>query len=212
MGSMIPKSCWNSRDIWGGPAVIVAASGALLLAGPSVTRMLAFDRAQIAAGQWWRLCSDNWVHLGFWHYFFNALSLLLWLGICPQRLRARDWMLRLLLIGGCMSLGLYAFDAALQNYVGLSGFIYGIFLLDLGSDALRRRDHFAWLCLAFLLARVGWEAWTGAPAYEVRLIGGQVVAASHIWGMVSAAAYGICGYLIERYGTARMARQTGDHS
>ena len=209
---MIPKSWWHSRDVWGGPVAIIAMSGVLLAVEPLSSRWLAFDRGHIAAGQWWRLCTANWVHLGFWHWLFNALSLLLWIGICPRRLRAQDWLLRLVLIGTAMSLGLYAFDPSLQRYVGLSGFIYGIFLLDLGHDALVGRDGFAWLCLIFLLARVGWEDYAGAPGYEVRLIGGQVVAASHISGMVSAATYGIAGYLIRRAGSAWTTRHTGDES
>lgn len=196
MSAMIPNRWRSSREIWAGPVAIIVVSGALLLAGSSAGRLLAFDRQHIAAGQWWRLCTDNWVHLGFWHYFLNALSLLLWIGVCPQRLRLSDWLLRLLLIGTGMSLGLYFFDPELQNYVGLSGFIYGVFLLDLGNDALLRRDRFAWLCLIFLVVRVGYEVIEGAPAYELKLIGGQVVAASHIWGMVAAAIYGLMSYAV----------------
>lgn len=195
---MITKTWRSSRDVWAGPAMIVAASGALLLAGPEIGRWLAFERSQIDAGQWWRLCTDNWVHLGFWHYFLNALSLLLWMGVCPQRLRLSDWLLRLLLIGTGMSMGLYFFDPKLQDYVGLSGFIYGVFLLDLGNDALLRRDRFALLCLIFLVIRVGYEVIEGAPAYELRLVGGQVVAASHIWGMVAAAIYGLMSYAVKQ--------------
>lgn len=195
---MIPKSWWSSGDVWAGPIAIIVVSGALLLAGPSIARLLAFDRSAITSGQWWRLCTGNWVHLGFWHYFLNALSLLLWIGVCPQRLRPSNWLLRLLVIGTGLSLGLYFFDPELQDYVGLSGFIYGVFLLDLGNDTLRRRDRFAGLCLIFLVVRVGYETIEGAPAYELELIGGQVVAASHIWGMVAAVIYGLACYRVER--------------
>jgi len=195
---MIPKSWWSSRDIWVGPTAIIVASGALLLAGSSIARLLAFDRPAITSGQWWRLCTGNRVHLGFWHYFLNALSLLLWIGVCPQRLRPSDWLLRLLVIGTGLGLGLYFFDPELQDYVGLSGFIYGVFLLDLGNDTLRRRDGFAGLCLIFLVVRVGYETIEGAPAYELELIGGQVVAASHIWGMVAAVIYGLACYMVDQ--------------
>lgn len=195
---MIAKQWGSSRPVWLGPLLIIVLSGLLLLAGPAATRDLAFDRASINAGQWWRLCTGNWVHLGFWHWFLNALSLLLWLGVCPQRLRLSDWLLRLLVIGTGMSLGLYFLQPHLLRYVGLSGFIYGVFLLDLGNDALRRHERFAWFCLVFLVARVGYEVWTGAPAYEVRLIGGQVASMSHIWGMVTAAIYGMVAYAVER--------------
>lgn len=186
---MITKRMRQTRDIWVGPLLICLISGALLGGGETVSRALEFARGDIASGQWWRLWTCNWVHLGGWHWFLNALSLLLWIELCPQRLRLRDWLARVLFIGGGVGLGLFLLSPGVETYVGLSGMIYGLFLLDLGRDAVRG-DRFALLCRAFLMLRVGWECIHGTPRYERSLIGGQVVASSHVWGMVSAVIYG----------------------
>jgi Rhomboid family. len=187
---MIAERAWREPSVWGGPAVLTAISGLLLLAPSSWQTALRYSRIAIGDGQLWRLWSDNFVHLGFWHWFFNALSLVLWIAVCPRRLNALDWGLRVLVIGGGVSVGLYLFTPNLQTYVGLSGFIYGLFLLDLGVLALRG-DRIALAGLIFLVLRVGWEVHAGAPAYEVRLIGGPVAATSHVWGMVTALLYGL---------------------
>lgn len=196
---MISKAAWSSRDIWAGPLAIIAGSGVLWMFGAPVEAALAYQRDLIRQGQWWRLCTGNWVHLGGWHYGLNALSLLLWIGVCPQRLRLADWGWRLLLIGSGVGLGLYWTQPSLQQYVGLSGFVYGLFALDLGRDAVLRQDRFAALALAFLLARVAYEVVNGTPAYERTLIGGAVVASAHVCGMVAASIYGVLGHGLARW-------------
>ncbi|MDE2149891.1 MAG: rhombosortase, partial [Gammaproteobacteria bacterium] len=171
---MITKRLQGSLNIWGGPLLLSAVSGLLLLAPSTWAAALSYQRQAVTDGQWWRLLTDNFVHLGFWHWLFNALSLVLWGFLCPQPLTATDWSLRLLLIGIGMSLGLYWFTPQLETYVGLSGVIYGLFLLDLSAYALAG-DGIAWACIVFLLCRVGWEWGVGIPAAEERLLGGQVV-------------------------------------
>lgn len=198
---MIARSLQGSRpdwlSVWGGPLALCAISALLLFAPAEVNDLFAYQRAAIAAGQWWRLVTDNFVHLGFWHWLFNALSLVLWGFLCPRRLRARDWVLRMLLIGSGMSLGLYWLTPSLHSYVGLSGVIYGLFLLDLGHYALGG-DRIAWACIVFLVVRVSWEWVAGAPASEVRLLGGAVVPQSHVWGMLAAVLYGLAAAAFRR--------------
>jgi rhomboid family GlyGly-CTERM serine protease len=112
----------------------------LMCGGPHLTQILRYDRAAIAAGQWWRLFSGNLVHLSGWHLLFNLLSLVLLVLLCPERLSAAEWTRRVLLVGTGMSLCLYWLMPRLQTYVGLSGLVYGLFALGLGRQALRRDE------------------------------------------------------------------------
>lgn len=196
---------WHEPAVWGGPAVIVAFCGILLGVGVPASHWLAYQRVAIEHGQWWRLLSGNFVHLGTWHFAFNALSLGLWLFLYPSRLTAIDWGLRLLVLGLGVGLGLYFFVPDVGTYVGLSGIIYGLFLLDLGREALVEADRFALLCVIFVIVRVGWEAINGAPAYESHLLGGPVVTASHFCGMAAAVLYGAAGL----WRQWRVSRTTG---
>jgi rhomboid family GlyGly-CTERM serine protease len=168
-----------------------------MLGGDTVASVLRYDRAAVAAGQWWRLLSDSLVHLGWWHLVLNLLSLVLLVLLCPERLPPAEWLRRLLVLGLGMSLGLYFLAPAVQTYVGLSGVIYGLFVLGLGRQALRR-DEIAIACLVFLAARIAWELVNGAPASETRLIGGSVVAQSHLFGVCAALAYAGMAYAWNR--------------
>ena len=168
-----------------------------MLGGQPWVQALQYDRAAIAAGQWWRLLSCNFVHMGWWHLVFNQASLILLVLLCPERLPAWSWLLRIVVLGVGMSLGLYYLSPQLQTYVGLSGMVYGLFTLGLGRQALRR-DEIGIACLVFLLARVGWELRFGASASEVQLMGGGVVPQSHMYGIGTAFLYMFLTYLWER--------------
>jgi rhomboid family GlyGly-CTERM serine protease len=162
----------------------------LMLGGPHLTQILRYDRAAIAAGEWWRLLSGNLVHMNGWHLLFNLLSLVLLVFLCPERLSAGEWLRRVVVIGTGMSLCLYWLKPQLQTYVGLSGLVYGLFALGLGRQALQR-DKIGIACVVFLTGRVGGELLFGAPASETELIGGEVVAESHLYGICCALAYAL---------------------
>ena len=186
---MIAEGSPRSPAVWMPPALLVLASTLLELGGSGITEALRYDRAAVEAGEWWRLLSANFVHLGWWHLFLNALSLVLLVMLCPERLSAMEWLRRILVLSLGMSLGLHWFVPTLGSYVGLSGMIYGLFLLGLGRQAAMR-DGIAIASLVFLAGRILWELTIGAPESEQALIGGGVVAESHLSGVVAAMLYG----------------------
>ncbi len=190
---MIAEPSPSSPRVWGPPAALSLLCLLLTMAGPHLSQILRYDRAAVAAGEWWRLFSGNLVHLGYWHLLLNVLSLALLVLLCPERLPVAEWLRRLLVIGTGMSVCLYFFAPGVRTYVGLSGLVYGLFALGLGRQALRR-DEIAIACLVFLAARITWELVVGAPASETELIGGGVVAESHLYGICSALVYGLLAW------------------
>ena len=194
---MIPEASPATPAVWLPPLLIVAASAVLEMAGAPVTELLRYDRVAVDAGQWWRLLSGNFVHLGWWHWFLNALSFVLLIFLCPEQRPARSWLLSVAVIGTGMCLCLHLFSPRLSTYVGLSGLVYGLFALGFGRQ-IAAGDRFAIACLAFVAARIVWELMIGAPASEEGLIGGSVVAESHLYGVLSAVVYGVAAGAFRR--------------
>jgi hypothetical protein len=87
--------------------------------------------------------------------------------------------------------------------------IYGLFVLGLGRQALTR-DRIAIACLVFLVARITWEMVVGAPKSETDLIGGGVLAESHVYGICSALAYALACYGWNRLRAKSGGRNEGD--
>lgn len=166
--------------------LIVALEGL----GDSGRAWLRFERAQIEAGQLWRVLSGHLVHLGAYHAALNLLGLVALLALCPHALSTREWLRRVLLLSLLTSLGLYFFAPQVSYYVGLSGVLHGLFLLGLAPMA-RRGDLIATGCLLYLMAKLAWEMWAGAPLSDAQAIGGRVVTESHLFGTLASLAYGL---------------------
>ena len=187
---------------WGPIVILSAVSGAMLLLPPAWVAVLRYERGAVGRGEWWRLITANFLHLGVWHYLLNVASLVLLALLCPEREAWRHWILQVLVVAAGTCTGLYFGAPAVIFYVGLSGMIYGLFLLGLGRQALNG-DRIAMLCLAFLIGRVAWEFIVGIPASEERLIGGRVVPQSHLSGMVAALIYAAAAGLIQKINALR---------
>jgi len=161
----------------------LALAAILLLAqvaGRPALQLLRFSRDGLAAGDWWRLPTAHFIHLGWAHAGLNVLGVLLCCALAP-RLFDRFLWLRLAGLALGLSLLLWRFSPEVSSYAGLSGVLYGLFAMGLLPQA-RRGDHPAALALAAIAAWMLWQ-WLVAPAaLEEHLIGGRIVGVAHIYG------------------------------
>lgn len=188
---MITNADYRSREVWLPPLALMALVLLLGFGGEAVRGALRYDREAIEVGQAWRLLTGNLVHLGWWHLFLNEMGLLVLVLLCPEKLGWAVWLRRVVLVGLGMSAGLYFFVPDNGWYVGLSGVIHGLFVLGLGRQIVAERDLIATGCLAFLLGKVAWELAVGVPVSDEAAIGGSVLVESHLYGSLSALAYGL---------------------
>lgn len=188
---MITNATWRSREVWIPPLVLMAVILALGAGGDGVRDALRYDAPAIGAGEPWRLITGNLVHLGWWHLFLNELGLLVLVLLCPEALAGSVWTRRVVLIGLGMGSSLYFLVPSVTWYVGMSGVIHGLFVLGLGRQLVTQRDLIAAGCLAYLLGKVGWEMYSGAPVSDEEAIGGRVLVESHLYGSLSALVYGL---------------------
>lgn len=164
--------------------LLVALLLLLPLGGEGLQLACRLDTAPLALGQWWRLLTAHLVHLGWTHAALNAVGVLLCWALAPAVFdRALPLRLGGLALG--ISLCLWAFTPQVLPYVGLSGVLYGLFVLGLVPQ-LRRRDPIAALALLLILGWMLWQWAVGTPATEEALIGGRVVSQAHRFGAVLA--------------------------
>lgn len=184
------------------PVLVIALAAATLEGfGDSARRLLSFDRAGLASWEWWRLLSGHFVHLGWYHLALNLLGLLALQVLCPKPLRAREWSSRVVWLALAISIALYAAAPAVDNYVGFSGVLHGLFVLGLVPMA-REGDRVALVCLIYLAGKIVWEQVMGAPVSDEHAIGGHVVTLAHLFGTLAALVYGFA------FGTFRTGVKT----
>lgn len=195
--NIIAEAPYSSVKTWVAPLALMGLLLLTELLGNSGREWLRYDRGLIGAGEWWRLLTGSFVHLGWWHLFLNEMGLAVLVLLCPQPLSFAVWIRRLLLLSIGMSLGLYFFVPQLGFYVGMSGVIHGLFLLGLMPQVLKK-DLIALGCLLYLFGKLGWEIYSGAPVSDEQALGGSVVLESHLFGTLSALAYGVIFHVFTR--------------
>lgn len=171
---------------WVCAAALVLPMLVLQAGGASVGELLAYQRQGLMQGELWRVFSGHFVHLGWNHALLNCAGLLFCCGLAPQRFRPLRLAGDLLLLNAAVSLGLFWLSPGIGWYVGLSGVLYGLFVLGLVPLAVRG-DRIA---LGGLLAILGWMAWqllVGPAAAEEKQIGGRIVVFAHLYGLAGAA-------------------------
>jgi rhomboid family GlyGly-CTERM serine protease len=156
----------------------LALLGMLHVGGPGVTAALRFDRVAIGHGEWWRLLSAHWVHLGARHLLANCAGLcLLWV-LYARELRSAHW---LLVAGGAtaaIDAGLWWLDPQLQWYVGLSGLLHGAWAAGALRQALRP-VRLGWVMVALLALKLLLEQRSGVSLVVTGL---PVVTVAHLYG------------------------------
>jgi rhomboid family GlyGly-CTERM serine protease len=158
------------------------------IAGDAGRLALRYDRSAIAAGQWWRLLTGHWVHLGLRHAVLNALGAALMWALFARDYSWRQWLG--IVLGALLAIdaGLWLWDSTLQWYVGSSGVLHGV--MAAGTLAhLRRQEADGWWLAAFLAGKLAWEHLVGPLPFSGTT---DVVVDAHLFGVLGGLAVAAC--------------------
>jgi rhomboid family GlyGly-CTERM serine protease len=173
-------------------AALVAVLGLLLqLDGDAARAGLAWDRPALEGGEYWRLLSGHFVHLGWSHLALNlaGLGLVTWItGSAYSPLR---WLLIAILTIATIDAGFWFLYADLDWYVGLSGLLHGLLIAGLVAG-VRRRDREAMVLGVLVIAKLGWEQIVGPLPGSESTSGGAVIIDAHLYGAIG----GLLGALV----------------
>ena len=154
-----------------------------LLGGEALRQALRYERAAIAAGQWWRFLTAHVVHLDARHALLNSAGLALLWALFARIATPREWLLVLLTAVSVIGAGFWWLEPQLAWYVGASGVLHGVFAA--GCIAmLRARDRLAWVAIAIFVGKLAWEYWQGPLPLEGSA---PVITAAHRYGAMGGA-------------------------
>jgi rhomboid family GlyGly-CTERM serine protease len=171
---------------------LLALCGILILpvlAGEAGREALRYDRAGLAAGQWWRLITAHIVHLDLDHAVLNSLGLVLMWALFARDYGPRQWLLIVFGAMAAIDAGLWLRDSTVAWYVGSSGALHGI--MSAGTLAhVRRRDLDGWILAAFIVLKLAYEQSAGALPFSESHAG--VVVDAHLFGSLGGVAVAAC--------------------
>jgi membrane associated rhomboid family serine protease len=150
----------------------------------------------IAHGQYWRLFSAMFLHLGLLHIGFNAYALWLFGRMVESEFGHAKALLIYLVSGFLASVASYAFGDVVMVAVGASGAIFGIFGAFIAYNYRRRHLAMASANLRWAMTLILINAFL---AFTFRGIDWR----AHVGGLVAGVA---CGVVAEGWGTAARRR------
>jgi len=142
-----------------------------------------YDRLQIENGEYWRLLTGHFVHLGTTHLVLNMAGLVLvWL-LVGRYFNRPQWLLVIATILAVCTAFFWFVDEHLLWYVGLSGMLHG--LLVAGAIRGYRELPSESVILGIIVAgKLAWEQFSGPLPGSESVSGGAVVVNAHLFGAI----------------------------
>lgn len=170
---------------WLMPLLLLVCACILYLYDNKVVNILQFDRQQIEQQQYWRLLSGNLLHTNLWHLLFNLAGLLMLTHLFGRLIGIIHFISFSIVNFVCVGALLYLFSPEIIRYVGLSGYLHGLFVLGCLVEIHQGRLS-SLLLLAGIAAKVGWEIYHGASEQMAVLIDASVATDAHLYGALAA--------------------------
>lgn len=168
---------------WQLPLAIILLATIIAAFGDTGSALLKYDRLAIAAGDYWRLLSGHFAHLGPQHLLLNLAGLILvWL-LVGRQYTTPEWLLVTAITLAVTSGGFWLFDPNLLWYVGLSGILHGLLL----AGALRGLRSTSMESVIIIVAVVGkliYEQIVGPLPGSEATAGGTVITNAHLFGAI----------------------------
>ena len=182
-----PKAVFPGDWLLPGLAATVAIC--IALAGAAGREFLRYDRPAIGAGEFWRLLSGHFAHLGIPHLILNLTGLALVWFLVADHLTRRQWLVIAVITIAGIDVGFWLLQPQLVGYVGLSGLLHG--LLAAGIVAGIGAGRVEPVVLAVILAaKIIYEQVAGSLPGSETTTGGAGIVAAHAYGAVAGAIAG----------------------
>ncbi len=160
----------------------VAAVLALLQLSPENWHsLMRYERNGVANGEFWRILTGNFIHLGWGHLALNLSGLLLVGWLFGGRQSPLEWLVALLVSSLSTGLGLYWFSPQITWCVGLSGALHGLMVVG-AIDWIRAGDRLGFLLLLGLGGKLVAEQLYGGSGLSEQITGSAIVTDAHVWG------------------------------
>ncbi len=168
---------------WQVPLVFALAGVVAAAFGDDGRAVLRYDHPAIADGEYWRLLTGHFAHLGYQHLLLNLAGLLLvWL-LVGRHHNTRQWYTVSATSIAIMGLGFWLLDADMRWYVGLSGLLHGLLLAG-GISGIRSLPGESMVICAVVVGKLLYEQLVGPLPGSEAVAGGAVIVNAHLYGAV----------------------------
>jgi rhomboid family GlyGly-CTERM serine protease len=171
---------------WQVAGLLAALCVAMGLFGEAGRETFMYNRMSVADGEYWRLLSAHFVHLGPTHLVLNLAGLVLvWL-LVGRYFTTVQWLAVSSITIVATSAAFWFIDRSLLWYVGLSGVLHGLLMAG-AMRGFRVLPSESAIILAIVAAKLAYEQIAGPMPGSESVSGGDVVVNAHLFGAIGGA-------------------------
>lgn len=164
----------------------------------TLSEYFVYQRHLISQGELWRLFTGHIFHTNGYHLLLNLAALIMLWALHGRFYSIKNYSLLLLTSAFTCSVGLYYFNAALIQYVGLSGVLHGVFVWGALVD-IYNKDKTGYLLFLGVWLKIAHEQIYGASADVSQIIEASVAVDAHLWGAIGGLLFSIIMFIIPKY-------------
>ncbi len=146
-----------------------------------------FSRTLIEQGELWRLITAHVTHLNWNHLWLNMAGVFMVAIFFGRYVSNRYWIISIIFISLFCSAGLML-DKQLENYVGFSGVLHGLFIIGARYELTRYKTS-GIVLLVLIIGKLIWEQVYGSLPGSEEITGGRVAVNAHLYGALGGVVY-----------------------
>ena len=167
--------------------LVIVCTGVIVILqsfGLDAIELFRYENTIFKTGEWWRLLSGHFIHLGWAHLVLNLAGMWIIVFIFHPLVKPMSLLVTTLLLATGTSLGLLLFSSEVVWYIGLSGILHGF--ITMGAIVnFRSKTWLSILLLAFITTKLLWEQFFADSSTINVIISGKVIYNAHLYGAIT---------------------------
>jgi rhomboid family GlyGly-CTERM serine protease len=165
------------------PIIILFISLISFIFDNSLSELLVYQRSLVSEGEIWRAFSGHFFHTNGFHFLLNAAAVVLLWALHGHFYTIKSYLTVFIVSAIVCSIGIHWFSPDIDQYVGLSGVLHGIFIWGAIED-IKAKERTGYLLLLGVILKIAHEQYYGASEDVSDLIGANVAINAHLWGAI----------------------------
>ncbi len=165
------------------PLIVLLISLIAFVFDSSLSELLIYQRTLVTQGEFWRIFSSHFFHTNGFHFLLNAAAVVMLWALHGQFYTIKSYLIVFMMSAITTSIGIHWFSPDIEQYVGLSGVLHGIFIWGAIED-IKAKERTGYLLLLGVILKIAHEQYYGASEDVAVLIGAKVAINAHLWGAV----------------------------
>lgn len=165
------------------PLAVLIISFIAFMFDSSLSDFFVYQRSLVLKGEVWRAFTGHFFHSNGFHFLLNSAAVVMLWVLHGHFYTIKSYLWVFIFSAVICSVGIHWFSPNIDQYVGLSGVLHGLFIWGAIED-IKAKERTGYLLLLGVILKIAHEQIYGASEDVATLIGANVAINAHLWGAI----------------------------